>query len=263
MAKKIALLNFKGGVGKTTTTVNLGKALHLLKKKVLLIDLDSQMNTSGIMGYNKGDGDTIYEAMISKVATPLPVYEHEIEEGVIDTGFDFVPASVMLADIGEVLMGRVRREDILKNLLAPYEDEYDYILMDCPPNRGIITVNAMCASDSLIVPLDSEVLSLEGMGEITAKFEEIRSTVNNSLDIMGYLMTKYNGRLRLHQTVAETMEGTYQDKVFKTRIRLNVALGEMPASRQNIFEYSPESYGAKDYMRLAEEITGLKFKRKK
>lgn len=256
MAIKLGLVNFKGGVGKTTTTVNLGKALHLLKCKVLLIDLDSQVNASDIMGYDRGDGDTIFEAMCSKSPTPLPVYEH-------DKGFDFVPASVRLEDIDEALVGRLRREDILKKLIAPYEEEYDYILIDCPPNRGVMTVNAMCASDALIVPIDSEILSLQGMGEITAKFELIKSTANPKLEILGYLLTRYNSRLRLHKTVAESMEANYPGKVFKTRIRLNVTLAEMPSQRQNIFEYDELSNGAEDYRLLAEEITGLKFKRKK
>jgi chromosome partitioning protein len=255
MAKKIAILNFKGGVGKTTTAINLGKALHLLGLRVWVIDLDSQANASQIMGYNAGDGDTVFDALVSRKGdTMIPIYEH-------DPNFDFTPSDPRLGDIDEAMVGRFKREEILRRLIAPFEGEYDYVLMDCPPNRGILTVNAMAAADEVIVPLDGEILSMQGMGEITAKLEEVKSVLNPAIEVRGYLMTTFNSRLRLHKTVAGVMEDNYPGKVFHTRIRQCVALSESPAKRQNIYEYAPESAGADDYRRLATELTGKNYPR--
>lgn len=252
MAKTIAILNFKGGVGKTTTAINLGAALRLLRKKVLLIDLDFQCNTTYTLNFEVGDGETVYDALVAKDGSvELPIYEYR-------DGFDFVPASIQLETVGEQLVNRLRKEEILKRVVAPYDGLYDYILIDCPPNGGILNINAMSASDSLLVPIDCEVYSLQGMKMITDKFREVKEYINPELEIEGYLLTRYDGRLGLHKMAAAQMHQKYPGQVFNARIRRNTDLSKTPAEHQTIFEYNPQAIGAEDYMQLAREITGIK-----
>lgn len=254
MAKKISILNFKGGVGKTTTCINLGAALNLLHKTVLIVDIDSQANTTYLLGYDKGDGETIYDSLEPKTLQPLSIYENR-------KGLDFVAADERLGDIEELLVGRLRKEEQLKRLLAPLDNLYDYILIDCPPNRGLLTINAMCASDSVLIPIDSQLLALQGLEKINFKFREVKEFVNPTLEIEGYLITKYKSQLRIHRDVWHALKDIAPNKVFNAKIRDNVRLSETPSVRQDIFTYAPDSIGAEDYMQLAREITGIRKKK--
>lgn len=254
MAKKIAILNFKGGVGKTTTTVNLGAALGILKKKVLIVDLDSQANTSYLIGFDEGDGATIYDSIKVEELQPLTIYDTEMKN------VDLVPSDRRLGRADELLVTRIGRETIIKDLVSQVEGKYDYILFDCPPNRGMITINAMCAVDSIIIPVDSQLLALQGLGEIQRDFGVVKSKLNPGVEIEGYLLTKFKSNIRVYRDVANALRENFPDKVFNAKIRDNIKLTETPAARKSIFQYNPTCAGAEDYMQLAREITGIKKK---
>lgn len=258
MATKISILNFKGGVGKTTTTLNLGAALSLLGKRVLVIDLDSQRNLSPIMGYHPGDGETVFDALSTK-GGELTIYGHDRMKNLF-----FVPADKRLTGIDISLFNRSNREHILDKLLKKEEEDYDFILIDCPPKSLTLNKNAMVASDYLIIPIDCKVFSIQGMGDIFEELEEIKSDqdLNPKLQIMGYLLTMYDSRTKLSKEVERNLKRNYPERVFRTKIHINTRLSETPGYNLNIFEYDPESTGAEDYMSLAEEITGLKRKKK-
>lgn len=249
MAKKIAILNFKGGVGKTTTAINLCDALRILKKKVLLIDLDCQCDTTFALTEDKLEDDqTIYSAFVSKKPTLLPIYEYK-------NGFDYVPSSPELEEINEVIATRMRKEEILKRLIMPFDQMYDYIFYDCPPNGGILNVNAMAACDEIIIPIDCEFFALKGMAKIQSKYEETKEIINPDLSICGYLLTRYDSRLREHKACYRAIREVYGDKVFNAKIRKNTDLTKTPKMHQTIFDYNPNAAGAEDYMQLAREIT--------
>lgn len=247
MAKKIAILNFKGGVGKTTTAVNLADALRMLKKKVLLVDLDSQCSATIILDTNKEVDETIYDSLAPKKLEPLAVYEHS-------KGLDFVAADVRLSDIDELLVGRSRKEDLLKKLLGPAEDVYDYIIIDCPPNNGIICKNALTSSDSVLIPIDSRPMSLDGLKLISEAYADAKENLNESLTIEGYLITKFHSTHKSSKKVLNALKTAMPDKVFNTRIREITSVEQAPGERMTIFEYDETSAGADDYMSLAKEL---------
>ena len=194
MAITISSFNCKGGVGKTTTTVNLAKALHSLGKRVLVIDADAQGNASKMMGFRlatEKDGKTLYDAMTGNAdIIECVLCENENEES-----FDFIPSRPNLYKCEQELVSRTGREFILRLMLDKLKDHYDFILIDCPPNFGVVSVNAMVASDYLLIPINCEVFALDGMGLITAKYEEIKNMVNPKLEILGYIMSRYDKRL--------------------------------------------------------------------
>ena len=248
MGKVIAILNFKGGVGKTTTAINLAAALHQRKKKVLVIDIDFQCNATATLGYSPKDGDSIYELFTVKDINTLPVYEKE-------KGFDFIPSSKNMKNFNEIMSSRNRREYILKKLVDILRDNYDYIFIDCPPNGGLLNTNAMCASDSIIIPLDCEPYSLQGVVTILDEIKSIQDDeVNPDVQILGFLLTRYDAVLRIHKEVAATMRDRYPGKVFNAKIRKNTALSNASLQKKTIFEYDPFSAGASDYDQLAREI---------
>lgn len=255
MAKVISFLNFKGGVGKSTSTVNVAKALFNLGYKTLVVDADAQGNASKMMGYRSAKAEeeplkTLYDAMTGKVDLKYCIcLEKEDVEG-----YEFVPANSELYFCEQELVSKTGREYILKMLLEPHLADYDYILIDCPPNNGLLAINAMCASDYLIIPINCEVFALDGMGMISAKYEEVKKIINPKLEILGYLMARYDKRLTLHRDAVKAMETTFGDKVFKTKIRTNIPLAQSPAQFTNVFEIAPDSPGAKDYLQLAKEI---------
>jgi len=254
MAKVLSVLNFKGGVGKTTTTINLGAALARLKKKVLIIDLDGQKNSTNILGHQ--DGENIYDFLTGRTQEVF-AYNSATK------GCDYVPSSTEMRNIELSLNGRKSREHILEKFTGRVRPEYDYILIDCPPGKGVIIDNAMTASDGIIVPIECELLSLQGLTEIVCEVNEVKSELNPELEITGFLATKYDGRLRLNRDILSGLNENFPGKVFQTKIRRNVALAEFCQSHQNIFDYAPDSFGAEDYMNLARELTGEGRRQKK
>lgn len=258
MTKVIAVLNYKGGVGKSTTTYNLGVALWILGKKVLLIDTDAQCNLSGLIGFDQTAGDSTFYEWMKDDDVNMPIY-------VLYDGLSYVPASKALSTLEGSLIGKRNRERILSKKLSAYiqpneEGNYifDYILIDCAPKDGVVNDNAMSASDYVLIPTECSGFSLQGMQNLLFSIQDIHDNINDKLDILGFLMVKYDRQTRISKQVTEYFSDHFSDKMFKTRIRKNIKFDESPLVNQGIFEYAPESNGAEDYMSLAEEITGAK-----
>ena len=248
MAKKIAILNFKGGVGKTTTAVNICAALAIMKKRTLLIDMDGQCNATFILDYHVGDGLTLYDSLADEtLSTPLPIYEYR-------KNFDFVPASIQLRKVSDRTL-----VNTLDYLIQQEEADYDYIIIDCPPGDGILNDNAMAAVQDVIIPCDGDELSMQGVSTLLARINQFRKLSNKTLNQPHFLMTKFDQRLRLHKDSARELRETFPQQVLNARIRTNARLRETPSAHQTIFEYDPTSSGATDYMQLAKEIikTGI------
>ncbi len=243
-ATVITVANHKGGVGKTTSTATLGVALALKGKRVLLIDLDAQQNLSFTLTQNEDPDKSIYDSLVND--EPLPIVK-------LRENLDLVPSSLELARAEIDMATKIAREGILKTHLEPLMEKYDYILMDCPPALGIVTTNALVASDKLYIPLTAEALPLKGLTMLDDVVNEVRRRVNPALELGGVFFTRFNNR-KLNKEVVGMIQNRYGDKVFKTKIRENISLAEMPLSGQSIFEYDPKSNGAADYMALAEEV---------
>lgn len=255
MAKKIAILNHKGGVGKTTTAVNLAACICELGKKVLVIDLDPQGNASFILGFDedKDEGPTVFDAMLDKMySTPLPCYEYEYRKGL-----DLCPATKRMTEASKELNDRVRKEEILTKLVKPYENEYDYIIMDCRPELGILTINAMCCANSIIVPIDRP-LSLKGMGDVLQKIEEIKIDVNPELKIEGFLINNYNSRLNIVGEIIEAVKELDVAPLFNARIHHIEKLSEMATYKKTIIDIDTRSTASDNFRQLAREITGIR-----
>ena len=241
MSKVIAIANFKGGVGKTTSTVNIGAGLALKGYRVLLIDLDPQFNLTQSLGVEEAEAPVYGALKGSYPLQPVSVIE----------GLELIPSSIDLIR-GEVELNyEFKREEILSKLLQPIRDSYDYILIDCPPSLGILTINAFVASDLIFVPIEAEYLSLKGY----AVLNEAIGAVGLGVDRV--FVTQYDSRIVLNRSVLEGIQENLKDKAFKTVIRQNIALAEAPIRGLDIFRYQPTSYGAEDYSSLVEEVIAV------
>lgn len=240
----ISLLNHKGGVGKTTSTINIGAALVELGKKVLLIDLDPQANLTLSLGIGK-QKISIYEALRGE--GDLEPYTHKANMDVITSTLDLSGAEMEL-------INEAGREYILRELLATIVDDYDYVLIDCPPSLGLLTLNALTSSQHVLIPLQTEFLALQGLAKIRQVIDKVKLRLNRNLDIGGVIATMYDSRRILNRDVVDTIHKYFGEKVFKTYIRDNVALAEAPAQRKDIFAYNPRSSGAEDYLALSKEL---------
>ena len=254
----LSISNQKGGVGKTTTAINLAVYLGQLGKKVLLIDLDPQSNLTSGIGFvsNEGSTNPIYEGL-SKSVYDILTDKAKVKEVFVLTKYPnvhLIPSSIDLAGAEIELVNAMSREAILKTALEEVKSDYDYIFIDCPPSLGLLTVNAMVASDKVLIPVQCEYFALEGLGQLINSINLIKRRLNSTLEIGGVIMTMYDVRTNLSKQVAHELHKFFQEKVFRTIVPRNVRLSEAPSHGKAIIEYDPKSFGAKAYEDLAKEI---------
>lgn len=250
MGKIIAVANQKGGVGKTTTAINLAASLAVLEKKVLIIDADPQANTTSGLNFSPDDDQhrTLYELMIGKIAVEDALIQTEI------AGLHMIPSHINLVGAEIELLDEEDRESCLKKALAPVKDMYDFIIIDCSPSLGLITINTLTAADSVIIPVQPEFFALEGLGKLLQTIRLVQSGVNPELTIEGFVVTMYDGRTRVHNQVVGELREHFKDMVFNTVIQRNIRLSEAPSHGKPIILYDIMSNGSSNYLNLAKEI---------
>ena len=244
MSKVISISNHKGGVGKTTSALNIGAGLNKLGKKVLLIDLDPQANLSQSLGLIDQEKN-IYGAIRG---------EYKLQPIKVLKGLDVIPSTLDLSGAEIELSGEAGREYILRELIEPIKKSYDYVIIDSPPSLGLLTINSFTASDEIFIPLQAQYLAIQGLTKLLEVVEKIQKRLNKKLKIGGVFITQYDSRKVLNRDVVTSIKQRFKDEVLKTMIRDNVALAEAPTQGVDIFRYQPKSKGAEDYLALCREI---------
>jgi chromosome partitioning protein len=243
MGHTIAIAQHKGGVGKTTSCINIAACLRNKGYKVLLIDMDAQANLTEILGLESYV--SIADALNGN--RPLPIIQKD--------GLDIVPSSLDLADAEAKMYGRlIGREHIVKGLLADVSEQYDFVIMDCPPSLGLLTINALTAASDVIIPVQSEFLAIRGLSSLLEIIKLVKSNLNSNLSIFGVFVTQYDNRKVLNRDISGALQEMFKQELFNTRIRDNVALAEQHTAKTDIFKYAPGSNGAADYESLTQEI---------
>jgi len=249
MGKVIALANQKGGVGKTTTAINLGASLAVLEKKTLIIDADPQANATSGTGFDIKKVKTgLYECLIDGVDPGRIILNSELSH------LDLIPSHIDLVGAEIEMLNMPEREYMLKKVIEKIKDKYDYILIDCSPSLGLITVNALTAADSVLIPVQCEYFALEGLGKLLNTIKIIQSRLNPALEIEGFLLTMYDSRLRLSNQVVEEVRKHFQEMVFETVVQRNIKLSEAPSFGKPVVMYDAESKGSVNYLNLAREL---------
>ena len=249
MAQIISLVNQKGGVGKTTSAINIAVNLAILEEKTLLIDLDPQANaTTGVSDLYVKQKNTIYDVLIKKIPVKDCIVKTQIEH------FHLLPSSSDLVGAEIELVSMIAREYQLQKILNKVKSNYKFIIIDCPPSLGLLTLNALAASDSIIIPIQCEYYALEGLGQLLNTVRLVQKHINSSLEINGVLLTMFDARLNLSKEVSNEVKSYFKDKIFKNVISRNVRLSEAPSFGKPAIMYDANSTGAKNYMQLVEEI---------